>query len=86
MESDLILELAREACSRIDGGAPCEGHPCDGCMRTARGNYEARISGDDRLKARVKALESMLLEVLEIAARNENGEYIERAKDLLFDD
>ena len=85
MENELILELARDACRRIDGGDPCKGHPCDGCIRTARGNYEARISNDDRLRARIKALEGMLLEVLEVAARNEGGDYFTRAQDLLFD-
>ena len=85
MENELILELARDACRRIDGGDPCKGHPCDGCIRTARGNYEARISNDDRLRARIKALEVMLLEVLEIAVQHEEGDYVRRAQDVLFD-
>jgi hypothetical protein len=37
------------------------------------------------MKERIKALEGMLLEVLEIAARNEGGEYFTRAQDVLFD-
>ena len=37
------------------------------------------------MKRRIKALEGMLLEVLEVAVRNEEGDYFTRAQDLLFD-
>ena len=85
MENKLINSVAAEICAGIDKGIPCE-NSCEICRRQAEAAIISIRRRDVRLKARIRALESMLLEVLEIAARNEQGEYVERAKDLLFDD
>ena len=85
MENNLVNSVAAEICAGIDKGIPCE-NPCETCRRQAEAAITSIRRHDVRLKARIRALEGMLLEVLEVAARNEDGEYVERAKDLLFDD
>lgn len=85
MESELIIDVAREICAAIDNGVPCE-YACTACLRQSERACAAIISEhNSQLNARVRALEVMLLEVMEIAARHEQGEYIERARDLLFE-
>lgn len=85
MESELIEEISRSICANIDEGEACS-NVCDVCRRQADEvlRFMSRAL-DAQMKRRIKALESMLLEVLEIAARNEGGEYFTRAQDVLFD-
>jgi len=80
----MIDDVAAQICAGIDEGKVC-GDICITCRRQAEAAiHTVRIAEGVRMKGRIKALESMLLEVLEIAARNEDGEYVERAQDLLF--
>lgn len=85
MENDLLEEISRSICANIDGGTACD-DVCDVCRRQADEvlRFMSRAL-DAQMKRRIKALEAMLLEVLEIAARNEGGEYFTRAQDVLFD-
>lgn len=85
MENNLIKLVAAEICAGIDNGTSCE-TPCEVCRRQAKSAIACIQNRDVHLKARVRNLEGMLLEVLEIASSHEDGEYIERAQDLLFDD
>jgi hypothetical protein len=81
----MIDDVAAQICAGIDNGKVC-GDLCGTCRRQAEAAvYTVRIAEDVRMKGRIKALEGMLLEVLEIAKAHEDGEYIERAQDLLFD-
>ena len=81
----MIDDVAAQICAGIDEGKVC-GDLCGTCRRQAEAAiYTVRIAEGVRMKGRIKALEGMLLEVLEIAKAHEDGEYIERAQDLLFD-
>jgi hypothetical protein len=84
VENDLLEEISRSICANIDGGTACD-DTCHVCRRQADEvfRFMSRVQ-NAYMKERIKALECMLLEVLEIAARNEDGEYVERAQDLLF--
>ena len=85
MESELIEEISRSICANIDEGEACS-NVCDVCRRQADEvlRFMSRAL-DAQMKRRIKALEGMLLEVLEVAVRNEEGDYIRRAQDVLFD-
>ena len=85
MENDLLEEISRSICANIDGGTACD-DTCDVCRRQADEviRFMSRVQ-NTYMKERIKALEGMLLEVLEVAVRNEEGDYIRRAQDVLFD-
>lgn len=85
MESELIEEISRSICANIDGGTACD-DVCDVCRRQADEvfRFMSRVQ-NTYMRERIKALEGMLLEVLEVAVRNEGGDYFTRAQDLLFD-
>lgn len=85
MESELIEEISRSICANIDEGEACS-NVCDVCRRQADEvlRFMSRAL-DAQMKRRIKALESMLLEVLEIAVQHEEGDYVRRAQDVLFD-
>lgn len=85
MENDLLEEISRSICANIDGGTACD-DVCDVCRRQADEVFcfMSRVQ-NTYMRERIKALESMLLEVLEVAVRNEEGDYFTRAQDLLFD-
>ena len=85
MENDLLEEISRSICANIDEGEACS-NVCDVCRRQADEvlRFMSRAL-DAQMKRRIKALEGMLLEVLEVAVRNEGGDYIRRAQDVLFD-
>jgi len=82
----MIDDVAAQICAGIDDGKVC-GDLCGTCRRQAESAiHTVRVAEGVRLKRRIKALEGMLLEVLEVAKAHEDGEYIERAQDLLFGD
>jgi hypothetical protein len=85
VENDLLEEISRSICANIDEGTACN-EVCDVCRRQADEviRFMSRVQ-NTYMKERIKALEGMLLEVLEVAARNEVGDYFTRAQDLLFD-
>jgi len=85
VENDLLEEISRSICANIDEGTPCD-NVCGVCRRQADEvlRFMSRAQ-DAQMKKRIKALEAMLLEVLEVAVRNEGGDYITRAQDVLFD-
>ena len=85
MENDLLEEISRSICANIDEGEACS-NVCHVCRRQADEvlRFMSRAL-DAQMKRRIKALEGMLLEVLEVAVRNEEGDYFTRAQDLLFD-
>ena len=85
MENDLLEEISRSICANIDEGTACD-DTCDVCRRQADEviRFMSRAL-DAQMKRRIKALESMLLEVLEIAVQHEEGDYVRRAQDVLFD-
>jgi hypothetical protein len=85
VENDLLEEISRSICANIDGGTACD-DVCDVCRRQADEvlRFMSRVQ-NTYMRERIKALEGMLLEVLEVAVRNEGGDYIRRAQDVLFD-
>ena len=85
MENELIEEIARSICANIDLGESC-GDICGTC----KGQAEAVLpfmskAQNEQMKMRIRRLEAALLEVMEVAIVFEEGDYISRAQDALFD-
>lgn len=83
MENKLIDDIAAEICAGIDEGEPCV-NLCHVCLRQAEAAMKIAQSAEAHLRARIWKLERSLLEVMEVAVQHEEGEYIKRAQDLLF--
>jgi bacterioferritin-associated ferredoxin len=85
VENDLLEEISRSICANIDEGTACD-DVCGVCRRQANEVLLfMSMAQDAQMKRRIKALECMLLEVLEIAVQHEEGDYVRRAQDVLFD-
>ena len=84
MENKIIEKIAAEICAGIDEGEACI-NLCHTCRRQAEAAIKVVQGREALLKTRIRSLEGMLLELLEIVVEYEEGAVIKRAQDLLFD-